>query len=547
MLIKVKNLFLSGCWSKALVAFWLVGGLVGLNPRLNPVQAQGAGFSSEVVVLRGIVDDILNAQQLKKKAEEELLNQDVLENQEATKLRHDVNAMIREKANALEELRNGYYCSECKRPKSQIERETSETFAYHLRRVEGRSIPASAEMLEQAAEKYNERIAQLKKKLEDFENLENQFDRKREDLKKRLLDLDDRLQALRLRAVQVTEAWKKYWEEQYRHLQGRLANELAQELLAVKKAECQAVKLKLEYEQFKKEMAEKQQNLLAAAQQKYTERLMLAEQKKTAVEQNLQDLQNKRAQELPGLLAATQQVKSDLDALEKDFSRYRSGQTSADTITFNGRLRALKREYQVKENAYNTRQQAYDKVEIPRLTQEIADLNKIIYGLKADQPAAAQKIADEIRTAINARENIINQAITAAENQARNLNQVMQDNNAKRVQTVSKFYEQVTRDKGEVYRLCGLGNINNYASVEVFIPWTVVNNLANTMVQVAADAVKTGQVYSTQFPGTLDQAFNLSAFSQSVITNCAGNTLADDSALKQKVLDAKFDNLLNKF
>jgi hypothetical protein len=71
-----------------------------------------------------------------------------------------------EQRHALEELRAGHYCSECKRPASQIERETNETFAVHIARVKGRALPATEEMIQQKKEEYDHKIAAALKALD---------------------------------------------------------------------------------------------------------------------------------------------------------------------------------------------------------------------------------------------------------------------------------------------------------------------------------------------------------------------------------------------
>ncbi len=64
-----------------------------------------------------------------------------------------------EKANALDELRRGLYCSKCHRPKSQIEREEHVSFASHLASVQGAQEPATKEMLDKTAREYDQKIA----------------------------------------------------------------------------------------------------------------------------------------------------------------------------------------------------------------------------------------------------------------------------------------------------------------------------------------------------------------------------------------------------
>ncbi|MBI3329243.1 MAG: hypothetical protein HYZ81_21395 [Nitrospinae bacterium] len=63
------------------------------------------------------------------------------------------------KAQALDELRRGLWCSKCGRSKSQIEREAREDFYAHLRRVNGQIVQAPQEKIEATAREYEQQIA----------------------------------------------------------------------------------------------------------------------------------------------------------------------------------------------------------------------------------------------------------------------------------------------------------------------------------------------------------------------------------------------------
>jgi hypothetical protein len=55
---------------------------------------------------------------------------------------------------ASNEFRQGYYCSQCSRPKSQIEREERVTFEQHLKDVSGRAIPFTESQIVEALKPY---------------------------------------------------------------------------------------------------------------------------------------------------------------------------------------------------------------------------------------------------------------------------------------------------------------------------------------------------------------------------------------------------------
>jgi len=71
----------------------------------------------------------------------------------------EVAGLKQAKAQALDELRRGLWCSKCGRSKSQIEREAREDFYAHLRRVNGQVVQAPQEKIEATAREYEQQSA----------------------------------------------------------------------------------------------------------------------------------------------------------------------------------------------------------------------------------------------------------------------------------------------------------------------------------------------------------------------------------------------------
>jgi hypothetical protein len=80
-------------------------------------------------------------------------------------LRQQIEDLIAEKERALQELALGLYCSQCMRPKSQIEREEKKPFEQHLTEVQGHPVPATREQLDQKAVEYDQKIAAMESRL----------------------------------------------------------------------------------------------------------------------------------------------------------------------------------------------------------------------------------------------------------------------------------------------------------------------------------------------------------------------------------------------
>ena len=76
---------------------------------------------------------------------------------------------MREKERVLNEMRNGLFCSECKRSKTEIER-AGTNFEKHLRDVNGRPV-ASPQTLADKAAFYDRQIAALQNQINDLERM----------------------------------------------------------------------------------------------------------------------------------------------------------------------------------------------------------------------------------------------------------------------------------------------------------------------------------------------------------------------------------------
>lgn len=76
-----------------------------------------------------------------------------------------VRALMADKSRVLAELRAGYYCSQCHRSKTEIER-GGESFMEHLVRVNGHIVPAPPSEIDAKAAEYDSRIANAEQAVE---------------------------------------------------------------------------------------------------------------------------------------------------------------------------------------------------------------------------------------------------------------------------------------------------------------------------------------------------------------------------------------------
>jgi len=86
-----------------------------------------------------------------------------------------IQALLFEKEQSRKELIAGFFCSQCKRSKSQIERETHKAFEEHLTDVKGEAIPMTPEDIAKQMDKYDQKILALQNR---FEKLASQIKNK---------------------------------------------------------------------------------------------------------------------------------------------------------------------------------------------------------------------------------------------------------------------------------------------------------------------------------------------------------------------------------
>jgi hypothetical protein len=119
--------------------------------------------------------------------------------------RTKISQLLAQKEQALEELRHGYFCSKCKRSKSEIERAERISFEKHLQDVKGQAVASPGQLSEKAAF-YDRQIAALQNQIAQLEAMKGQMasvGRQQADLE-RQRQQRDREQA-RLREMQAQQ------------------------------------------------------------------------------------------------------------------------------------------------------------------------------------------------------------------------------------------------------------------------------------------------------------------------------------------------------
>ena len=126
--------------------------------------------SQAALDLRRALDNYRVARQAIARLEEEL-----------RQARAELAALIRARDQTLWELRQGYFCSQCGRSRTEIREQTGQGFEEHLQSVQGERVPAPPEVIARAEQRYNARIVPLESRVVRLQAELNAQIRRRDD------------------------------------------------------------------------------------------------------------------------------------------------------------------------------------------------------------------------------------------------------------------------------------------------------------------------------------------------------------------------------
>ncbi|MCA8957042.1 MAG: hypothetical protein KDC87_13270, partial [Planctomycetes bacterium] len=156
--------------TQALVAFLLMSsGAVALAPASAPQDLGSLHARSRAVLAkREAIAKLTEDRATRARTLSETMSQRFREVGELRAERDSkVAELAAEKEQTRRELAAGLYCSQCKRSKSKIERQTKKSFAEHLKEVRGRPIPMGPEAIAAEMARYDQRIAELARRYDE--------------------------------------------------------------------------------------------------------------------------------------------------------------------------------------------------------------------------------------------------------------------------------------------------------------------------------------------------------------------------------------------
>ena len=139
----------------------------GRGRRISSARGQLAAAVSQLAMARAQQE---SAERQVRACEQRLREADDQLNQclgEVRAAQGQVSALVNERDQILVELRGGFYCSQCNRSKTEIERETGMSFYSHLTQVNGHPVPAPESLIQQKTEEYAQKIAAAEEKVRE--------------------------------------------------------------------------------------------------------------------------------------------------------------------------------------------------------------------------------------------------------------------------------------------------------------------------------------------------------------------------------------------
>jgi DNA repair exonuclease SbcCD ATPase subunit len=386
----------------------LVAAILAGTPLQLLAQTAGAGTLSTIESLANTIQGndekigVLNRQHLE--------SYDA-ENQKLLALKKKLNDLIAEKANALKELRSGLYCSQCKRPKSEIERGGSETYQGHLRRVNGVSVPATKEHIDSKMAEYDRLIAAQEELIKKFQTEENEFTRKRSDIDKQMNELRGKTDDMRAKIVALSKDYKDKVVQEAKSITLTWVDEILRTLAEKHYAEDRIniinVKLsELQQEEAKavSELKEKVAKKVEQDKKQLNEKITTNRSRINELDQLHKDRSNRLRSELNGLRTKLSSIKSELQLNTKLTAEQKTAMDT-DSKELENRISQQLSEIQANDEKYS--------IDRRQLLEEIKEAEDKIWELTVNLSSIQEEALKGLRNAFTTKRKILQDAHTA--------------------------------------------------------------------------------------------------------------------------------------
>lgn len=460
------------------------------------------------------------------------------EQEKLQEMKRELNEMYARKAAELDELRRGYFCSDCKRPKSQIEREERTSFDEHIRQgaAGGRKkIPASPEMIAAKTREWDQKIEAKQKAIEQFEFAENEFTRKRADLDKQMQKLKDDSDRIRSEIVELSKGYKDKVVREGKSIAGPWIKELMQLVAEKHYIEDRIDILKVKSQDLTVQENEKAKELKEKIRKQNDEEIQKYREKIVANERSLQSLENLYPQRVAPIKSRLQELNQKLKEIDLKL-RTPANQTDDE-------LKRLLAEKETVESSIATVEKELENIHTAYLEDKDKLQNSIktyqdkIWELTVNLAQRQQEGLEALKKAFAAKQKIMQDALAA---RSASLDSKGKQLVQKKEMYRKKFMEYAQVVEKERQRLVTACNQSGASCYGIDTHSTIILNWNNS-----ADCV--GAMENNKSIGTFYGCTEESAVYQSYYNMMAsGFTDEDLSALQRRTSQTRYDMIYKK-
>lgn len=497
------------------------------------IFAQGSG-SGHISTLESILRQIRDKEAENVKLERRIQELNLLIPGEAAQippLDEEIDKLLEEKGAAYQELKGGYYCSECRRPKSQIERETNTSFEQHLRDVNGFRVPMGQDEIDKKMAEYDRKINDVKNKKKYLENSVNSKKKEAEDAASKIIqnkiDIPDLIQKARETANDYADKREAAYKSKYKSWISAIALPLGKMHIA----DCQKENLIKARQEFIQKSDELKRTKVDELNNKLNTKVELARDRMNTLKNEVADHKNERDRELRKIKDDIFQSESDSASLEDQF-RNISNKTASDSFTYKSNKDQWKRTLADLRNKHKIRKDYWDKSTIPPKEKEIKVLDDSIWTITKERPFRVSALENKLDLIKNKGIESYDQAIQNAKNDYDEANQSLDAKKSSVTSELAAFNRATMYDKDRINTLMGQIGASSYKSVTVYTEYSVVSNMVENLEKVAEDTKQSGAIYTTYISSDVEEAMDVAAWSRNILNAC--NNTAKPSFQEQE-------------
>ncbi len=483
--------------------------------------SQGSG-SNHISTLESILQSIKNKEQENIQLERKIEANNLLipgESAQIPPLEKDLLVLESEKITAYNELKNGYYCSECKRPKSEIERTDNTTFEKHLRDVNGVRIPMSQDQIDKKMAWYDSKINGLKSQIKFIKDgiIKKQNDNV--DFANKIIDNKNSIANLKEKARITANDYADKRESAFKNNHAKWTSSLSyaigKKYLAIcnhKVANDKAHIFQTKSAELKIKRIEELNNLLDL-------KISNANDKSNQIQNEIIKDKEKRNNEIRNILSDIESLVEDSSVFSRSYQNL-TNKTAADSFQFITTILEYKGKLKNLRNKFHERNRYWEEDIILKKQNEINKLKDSVWIITKERFFRVNSLEnklDEIKAkAMIAYQNAIEKAnldIKESEN-------AISETKDRVTNEVIVFNNATSYDKSRINALMAEIGSAYYKTIPIYTEYSVVYQITDELTNIAEETINYGTLYSGYVSEDLKNSLNVAPWSRSILDAC---------------------------